>query len=273
MLNEKEVYEDEIDLMELLLLLKKNIKIIIGTFIIVLILSLGLAINKRGKIEYTKKGSIDIKVISTVAEYPLNVDYNTIVSDKDFRAYFKNPEILDKTTFKNENGKFNLSISNKTQTVLDDYEEEFISNLIKYLKIKYTKYLNDNLEYQTKKMNDYKLRLDEGTSKIEILIEKNRGKYNIEELKEVHPILFSEKNAIAKIYEESYKQVAIIDDGIKKFDVSVERSNETLELKQTSSKLILIVGGVLGLFLGVFLVFIKEFLMGIDWKKFKDIKK
>lgn len=272
MINEKEVYDDEIDLMELLLLLKKNIRIIIGTFIIVLIFSLGFAINKRGKIEYTKKGSIDIKVISTVTEYPLNVDYNSIVGDKDFRAYFKNPEILDKTTFKNENGKFNLSISNKIQTNLDEYEEEFILNLTKYTKVKYTKYLNNNLEYQTKKMNDYKSRLNDGTSKIETLIEKNKGKYNIEELKEVYPILFSEKNAIAKLYEEAYEQVAIINDGIKKFDVSVEKSNETIELRQTSSKLILIVGAVLGLFLGIFLVFIKEFLTGIDWKKFKDIK-
>lgn len=121
-------------------------------------------------------------------------------------------------------------------------------------------------------MNDYKLRLNDGTSKIEALIEKNKGKYNIEELKEVYPILFSEKNATAKLYEEAYEQVAIINDGIKKFDVSLEKSNETIELKQTSSKLILVVGGVLGLFLGIFLVFIKEFLKGIDWKKFKDIK-
>ena len=153
-----------------------------------LIFSLGFAINKRGKIEYTKKGSIDIKVISTVTEYPLNVDYNSIVGDKDFRAYFKNPEILEKTTFENENGKFNLSISNKIQTNLNEYEEEFILNL------------NNNLEYQTKKMNDYKSRLNDGTSKIETLIEKNKGKYNIEELKEVYPILFSEKNAVAKLY-------------------------------------------------------------------------
>ena len=38
----------------------------------------------------------------------------------------------------------------------------------------------------------------------------------------------------------------------------------------TSKLLILIIAGVLGLFMGVFVAFVKEFAKGIEWKEFKN---
>ena len=98
--------------------------------------------------------------------------------------------------------------------------------------------------------------------------------YTAEDLKELYPTIFAEKEAISSVYTENYKAQKVIENSVAKLDeLIVYQSTLNKVEDKMSLKLIFIISNVLGIFLGVFIVFVKEFLKGINWKELKQLSK
>lgn len=124
--------------------------------------------------------------------------------------------------------------------------------------------LRDTLSEYNKQLNN----LQKGTGSVKFVPVKDIGviKYDLEKLKteieattEVYKMLRVQLEQ-AKLDEISNKSV-------------IELLDEAVVAKvpsSTSRKLIVIISGVLGLFMGVFITFVKEFAKGINWQEFKN---
>lgn len=124
--------------------------------------------------------------------------------------------------------------------------------------------LRDTLSEYNKQLNN----LQNGTGSVKFVPEKDIGiiKYDLEKLKteitastEVYKMLRVQLEQ-AKLDEISNKSV-------------IELLDEAIVAKvpsATSRKLIVIISGVLGLFMGIFIAFVKEFAKGINWQEFKN---
>lgn len=96
----------------------------------------------------------------------------------------------------------------------------------------------------------------------------------MEDLKELHPTIFSEKESIATVYAENYKAQKDIENSIAKLsELIIYQSTLNKVEDKMSIKLIFIISNVLGIFLGVFIVFVREFLRGINWQELKQLSK
>ena len=105
-------------------------------------------------------------------------------------------------------------------------------------------------------------------------IEELRGKYSVEDLKILYPIIFSKEEALYEIYRSNYKAQKVIENSVAKLDeLIVYQSTLNKVEDKMSIRLIFIISNVLGIFLGVFIVFVKEFLKGINWKELKQLSK
>ena len=124
--------------------------------------------------------------------------------------------------------------------------------------------LRDTLSEYNKQLNN----LQKGTGSVKFVPVKDIGviKYDLEKLKteieattEVYKMLRVQLEQ-AKLDEISNKSV-------------IELLDEAVVAKVPSStnrKLIVIISGVLGLFMGIFIAFVKEFAKGINWQEFKN---
>ena len=124
--------------------------------------------------------------------------------------------------------------------------------------------LRDTLSEYNKQLNN----LQKGTGSVKFVPVKDIGiiKYDLEKLKteitattEVYKMLRVQLEQ-AKLDEISNKSV-------------IELLDEAVVAKipsSTSRKLIVIISGVLGLFMGIFIAFVKEFAKGINWQEFKN---
>lgn len=124
--------------------------------------------------------------------------------------------------------------------------------------------LRDTLSEYNKQLNN----LQKGTGSVKFVPVKDIGviKYDLEKLKteieattEVYKMLRVQLEQ-AKLDEISNKSVIeLLDEAVVAKDPS-----------STSRKLIVIISGVLGLFMGIFIAFVKEFAKGINWQEFKN---
>lgn len=110
--------------------------------------------------------------------------------------------------------------------------------------------------------------LENGTGSVKFIPLKDipKIKYDLEKL-----------STEIKATSEVYKMLRVQLEQAKLDEISnrsvIELLDEAVMPKvpsSTSKKLILIISGVLGLFMGVFVGFVKEFTKGIEWKEFKN---
>lgn len=293
----EKVREDEIDLVDLLKVIIVNKKVILGIWFIILMLGLffGFYMKKNKSFEANRKFRIrEVAYVVDSKETNLNIDPASLYDDQNFLDKLLGIDLLKNkaTNMKglSESGKrefvksiFDLSKNNNDYMVkisgkdiyeVRELEKLYFKNLQEYLKGNYSNILNKDLELQKKNSSTFKNELLKLEKRINDLAKLSKGSYTAEDLKELYPTIFAEKEAISSVYTENYKAQKVIENSVAKLDeLIVYQSTLNKVEDKMSIRLIFIISNVLGIFLGVFIVFVKEFLKGINWKELKQLSK
>lgn len=287
----EKVREDEIDLVDLLKVIIVNKKVILGIWFIILMLGLffGFYMKKNKSFEANRK--FRIREVAYVVD---SIDPASLYDDQNFLDKLLGIDLLKNkaTNMKglSESGKrefvksvFNVSKSNNDYVIkisgkdiyeVRELEKLYFKNLQEYLKGNYSNILNKDLELQKKNSSTFKNELLKLEKRINDLAKLSKGSYTAEDLKELYPTIFAEKEAISSVYTENYKAQKVIENSVAKLDeLIVYQSTLNKVEDKMSIRLIFIISNVLGIFLGVFIVFVKEFLKGINWKELKQLSK
>ena len=293
----EKVREDEIDLVDLLKVIIVNKKVILGIWFIILMLGLffGFYMKKNKSFEANRKFRIrEVAYVVDSKETNLNIDPASLYDDQNFLDKLLGIDLLKNkaTNMKglSELGKrdfvksvFNVSKSNNNYVIkisgkdiyeVRELEKLYFKNLQEYLKNNYSNILNKDLELQKKNSSTFKNELLKLEKRINDLAKLSKGSYTAEDLKELYPTIFAEKEAISSVYTENYKAQKVIENSVAKLDeLIVYQSTLNKVEDKMSIRLIFIISNILGIFLGVFIVFVKEFLKGINWKELKQLSK
>ena len=287
----EKVNENEIDLLDLLKVIIVNKKVILGIWFIILMLGLffGFYMKKNKSFEANRK--FKIREVAYVVD---SIDPASLYDDQNFLDKLLGIDLLKNkaTNMKglSELGKrdfvksvFNVSKSNNDYMVkisgkdtyeVRELEKLYFKNLQEYLKGNYSNILNKDLELQKKNSSTFKNELLKLEKRINDLAKLSKGSYTAEDLKELYPTIFAEKEAISSVYTENYKAQKVIENSVAKLDeLIVYQSTLNKVEDKMSIRLIFIISNILGIFLGVFIVFVKEFLKGINWKELKQLSK
>ena len=293
----EKVREDEIDLVDLLKVIIVNKKVILGIWFIILMLGLffGFYMKKNKSFEANRKFRIrEVAYVVDSKETNLNIDPASLYDDQNFLDKLLGIDLLKNkaTNMKglSESGKrdfvksvfdvsknnndYMVKISGKDIYEVRELEKLYFKNLQEYLKGNYSNILNKDLELQKKNSSTFKNELLKLEKRINDLAKLSKGSYTAEDLKELYPTIFAEKEAISSVYTENYKAQKVIENSVAKLDeLIVYQSTLNKVEDKMSIRLIFIISNVLGIFLGVFIVFVKEFLKGINWKELKQLSK
>ena len=307
----QERYEDEIDLAELLGILIRNWKTVIGVTFIISMISLGGALYVRSKTY--DKNAVDFKLKNIENNFfyeksslnITNIDPKFIFLKDDLINEFYEISEFNNIFNKNLEGK-NYDLDDKRKFLLDRFEikevminKDVLSNYQLLASSEGGKTLNDKLikkfieilnrERELTILNQIKSRYkatseksklyEEELKKLEFEIRKiislesteilkNEGTSGIMEIK--YPSLLVKKMQLEELYKK-YSDELVGLEGLKE-DITVKNQVRLLssvyKVKSKSKALmILAVGTILGLFMGIFAAFAKEFIKGIDFKK------
>lgn len=124
--------------------------------------------------------------------------------------------------------------------------------------------LRDTLSEYKRQLNN----LEKGTGSVKFVPVKDIGiiKYDLEKLK-------TEITATTEVYKMLRVQLeqAKLDEISNRSVIELLDKAEVAKLpSSTSRKIIVIISGILGLFMGIFIAFVKEFAKGINWQEFKN---
>ena len=287
----EKVREDEIDLVDLLKVIIVNKKVILGIWFIILMLGLFFGFNMKKNKSFEANRKFKIREVAYVVD---SIDPASLYDDQNFLDKLLGIDLLKNkaTNMKglSESGKrdfvksvFDVSKSNNDYMVkisgkdiyeVRELEKLYFKNLQEYLKGNYSNILNKDLELQKKNSSTFKNELLKLEKRINDLAKLSKGSYTAEDLKELYPTIFAEKEAISSVYTENYKAQKVIENSVAKLDeLIVYQSTLNKVEDKMSIRLIFIISNILGIFLGVFIVFVKEFLKGRNWKELKQLSK
>lgn len=293
----EKVNENEIDLLDLLKVIVVNKKVILITWLAVLVLGLsfGFYMKKNKSFEANRKFRIrEVAYVVDSKETNLNIDPASLYDDQNFLDKLLGIDLLKnkatnmkglsesgerdfvKSIFdvSKSNSDYMVKISGKDIYEVRELEKLYFKNLQEYLKGNYSNILNKDLELQKKNSSTFKNELLKLEKRINDLAKLSKGSYTAEDLKELYPTIFAEKEAISSVYTENYKAQKVIENSVAKLDeLIVYQSTLNKVEDKMSIRLIFIISNILGIFLGVFIVFVKEFLKGINWKELKQLSK
>jgi capsular polysaccharide biosynthesis protein len=309
----QERYEDEIDLSELLGILIRNWKTVIGVTFIISIISLGGALYVRSKTY--DKNAVDFILRSKADNFFINkasltmetfrledvLVKNEIVEEfyeiEELNQVFKNKNlesstIYDKRKFlkeiieldkveeeidKKKNFKnYQLSVSTEAgedlnkkiiQKYFEIIERERELQIQNGISRDYD-LVNKKVEFYDNELGNIEEQIRNAIAKEPSAVLANEGIIGVISTK--YPRLFEKKNQVQELYRKYTNQLIGLeglreDEGVKK---QVEVLSSVYKVRNKSKALmILAVGTVLGLFMGIFAAFVKEFIKGIDFKK------
>lgn len=288
----EKVREDEIDLVDLLKVIVVNKKVILITWLAVLVLGLsfGFYMKKNKSFEANRK----FVIRTIISETELNNDPISLYEDQNFidkmignelvRKQISGLEKLNENSKKEslkrifnvnkENNSYSIKVSGKNINEVRELEKLYFEKLQEYLNINYGNILKKDLELQKKNSLTFKNELLILEKKINEIAKTSKGSYTAEDLKELYPTIFAEKEAISAVYTENYKAQKVIENSVAKLDELIVYQSTLNKIEDKMSiRLIFIISNVLGILLGVFIVFVKEFLKGINWKELKQLSK
>lgn len=287
----EKVKENEIDLIDLLRVIVVNKKVILITWLAILVLGLSFGFYMKKNRNFEANRKFRVREVAYVVD---SIDPASLYDDQNFLDKLLRIDLVKNkaTNMKglSELGKrefvksiFNVSKSNNDYMVkisgkdiyeVRELEKLYFKNLQEYLKGNYSNILNKDLELQKKNSSTFKNELLKLEKRINDLAKLSKGSYTAEDLKELYPTIFAEKEAISSVYTENYKAQKVIENSVAKLDeLIVYQSTLNKVEDKMSIRLIFIISNVLGIFLGVFIVFVKEFLKGINWKELKQLSK
>lgn len=282
---------NEIDLIDLLKILIRNKKIIVVTWITVVILGIffGVYIIKNKEIVAERKFSIR-KLNYTPEGLPINPvnffenrafiesfyeeDFIKKIAIRDLIETDLNRKDFIKNLFKiKQNGEeysYEISATNKKE--LERLDLVLLNKVRVYVKKSYTERLNKDFLNSKKQSQLSKKQLKVLENKIVQMVLNSDGKLLARDIREMYPTIFAEKDAIGALYTQAYMEEVLIGNTMRQLEnLIVIESTLNDKPDKISLTLIVLIANVLGIFLGIFLVFVKESVKSIDWKDLKSI--
>lgn len=280
--------EDEIDLLDLLKIIIRNKKIILFTWVVMLVIGCVFALYKGKTAPIQAERKFEVKEIGLGSINPISFfDNQEFVENffqkdkiKEISKEISGKKILIKRAFikeiynvSNNESVYNLKLSGKTFEEIEKLEIIYFEVLNSYIQSVYGEIVKKDIETTKNQANINKEELSKLEETIKKLSKNIGTKEEISNLKDIYPSIFAEKDAISAIYGENYKIQ-------KKYEGILVQLNDPIRMKSSlnelenklSLKLIIVISNVLGIFLGVFLVFLKEFIKSVNWKELKEVK-
>lgn len=290
----QERYEDEIDLVDLIKILIINYKLIV--LITVLITGLGISygfyiknkempvLEQQFQLEYP---SISSKIIienifkddKTVEEFfsydiikDLYGENNRVLSITEKQNWLNN--IFKVTNSDKENTNYLLTIAIPSNLDADKLFGIYYENLYKYTDTT----IRDEISLKYKKVLEnydlYKELADDSQEKIKEIIGNDlkledsiNSLYIVQALRELNSKTFSEKDTYTSLYNRFLNEKLNLERVLLQMSDYIKVRTSIYELEsKVNLKLIAMISFVLGGFLGIFAVFVKEFIKNIDWK-------
>ncbi len=194
--------------------------------------------------------------------------------EENFKKFQGTKENYIKSIFmvKKIGDSYSIELRETTDERIIVLSDIFFRSLQEFIKEFYGGILQQDLDIYEGQSIKNKDKLKGIEEEIKTLLKSNPSK-NLEEIKEMNPTIFSEKDAISEVYGENYKAKEIIENTIFQLNNSIIfESSLNNKVSKLSLKLIVVISNVLGIFLGVFLVFLKEFIKSVNWKELKEVK-
>ncbi len=290
----RERYEDEIDLVELIKILLKNIKFITITTILIALIGLAVGFYLKSIEPVTLEQNFSLNDYSEVGMRNLNpVDMfknNQVVEEffqekiiKDMgnqgekisekRKLLENLYTL--SNLERNKPEYRISVSSETEEKATELIRIFFKNLNLFVESQKKSELKDKILLVDNKLNEYESELE----KLEIEINQISKTYAnlignntsvsdiIEAMKEKSPIIFAKKDTYATMYNESLREKLEIERIIAGLNNNINIRSSVYEVEgKIKLSLVGIISVMLGGFLAVIIVFLKEFIKKVDWK-------
>lgn len=231
--------QEEIDLLDLLKIIIKNKGIILLVWFSCFIIG-GLSgyfkLKNESLVQERNFRVREITYSLSQSTYKINIDVEKFFSNKEFiEKLFKEKEV--EGNFRNFQGSkedyiksifivkkigdsYNIELKEKNDERITALSDAFFRSLQEFIKEFYGEILQQDLsiyEGQSVKNKDKLKAIEE---EIKVLLKNNPNK-NLEEIKELNPAIFSEKDAISEVYGENYKAKEIIENTIFQLNNSV----------------------------------------------------
>ncbi len=291
--NVQERYEDEIDLVEIIKILLKNIKFIIllTTLVTVLGIITGIYMKKIEPITLEQNFSLsDYSKVGIKNLNPGEIFKNNQVVEEFYKEKIfikeENENILLKEKRKNleeiyvitntEKNTLNykVSVSSETEEESKELIAIFFKTLNSFIESQNKTELKEKILLVDTKINEYTSELE----KMEDEIDKISSEYSdligvntsvsdvVEAMKEKRPIVFAKKETYTTMYNESLREKLEIERTISSLTNNINIRTSVYEVE---GKVRLSIVGIISLLLGgclsLILVFLKEFIKKTNW--------
>lgn len=289
----QERYEDEIDLVELIKILLKNIKFIIITTILITLVGILVGYYLKSTEPITLEQNFTLSDYSQIGIDNLNpVDMfkNNSVVEAFFQEDVFSEKIEGNLTLREKrsivSGAYNVTSIGKTMlnykiTVSGEEEKEaeelikiFFMRLNTFIENQNKSELKEKITFVDKKINEYTKELELLESEIEeiskeyidIVGENTTVSDVVEAMKEKRPIVFAKKETYTTLYNETLRERLEIDRAISGLTNNINIRSSIYEVEgKIRLSLIGIISILLGGFISIMIVFLKEFIKKTDW--------
>lgn len=285
----KKIDTNEIDLIDLLKIILRNKRIIMITWIVVVILGLVFGFYKKANSDIQAERKFEIKsinedlgAINPIAFYDNQEFIDGFFEDKEIQrlsekigdknALVKRNFIKKLLTVTFSNNEYILKISGKNLVEIEKLEKIYFTKVNAYVESVYGGIIKKDIETVKNQTDVNKKELSRLEQTIRDLAKTINNKNDMANLKDVYPSIFAEKDAVAIIYGENYKEQKTLEGNLIQLQEAIRMKSSLNEVEnKLSLSLVFIIANVLGLFLGVFVVFVREFMKSINWKELKNI--
>lgn len=284
----KKNYNDEIDLLDLLKIIIRNKKIIFFSWLLIVFVATIAGVYYKGHAPKEAERKFQIKEISEdlgqinpISFYDNQDFIDRFFQDKkilELSKGLKMESALDKRNFvkslfslSGSNNDYSLKLKGKDSKSLEELENIYFENLNGYISSVYGEIIKSDLDIAKGQADKNKVELTKLEEKIKVLVRDSKNNANSMELKDMYPSIFAEKDAISLLYSDNYKVQKTLEGNLLQLNHAIRMKSSLNEVQsKLSLKLIFIISNLLGVFLGVFLVFVKEFIKSINWKELKE---
>lgn len=295
----REHYEDEIDLIELIKILLKNLKLIIAVTSIVTVLGIGSGYYLRSKEPIHMEQAFSINTFQNIEGIEgVKVDPKEIFNNNEILEEIFDKELtkelfevekkltlkekrnalskaLEITSLDKEGKEYRINVGNEkveeNKGLVDIYFRElntYIGKVNKERFEKKSKILGEKIKEYEQVLGKIEIEVKE---LVDEYVDKRKEELSvadiIQAIKEKNPKIFAEKDTYSEFYNTTLKEKLYIDRILGEMDSNITLRSSLYEIdSKIKMKLIAIISFVLGGFLGIFLVFMKEFIKNVDWK-------
>ena len=291
-------HEDEIDLVDLIKILLRNLKfIIVLTFVLTfLAISCAYYLKKNESLSMEQRFTLNNIQDGSIKINPLEIfDNDDIVNNFFEKDIIKKEIVLEDSTvdekrrvlknvynissLDNTGLNYKISVSSDTQEKIYSFIQIYIKELNAYIETFNKGSMEKDLSSLNKRLFEYEEALSDIEEKMMALAlnykdtnedinnANNNSVSYIDEIKELNPKLIAKRDTYSKMYNDILIEKLGLESKLAKMDDNITLRSSLYKLdSKIKLRLIAVISCFLGFFLSIFIVFLKEFIKNIDWK-------